>query len=164
MLDFNHFNNTNELVGKLSSQSWKVAQEKEGGLFDMDGRAFASVYHDSLDVRNHGGKVYLPEILHEKVGLKYRELVTGRRVSDPLRDSADDNTGESLPTQLENSFQDSLQVADPNSQRVLNVLRNLLMHQVLVEYMYKIVWRLLNLNAVFIISKWLLQLNYFFRF
>jgi len=73
-----------QLVGKLWGLCLKSSERPCGiDLFDKDAIAYAKAYKNALDVQKHGGTVYLPGRLHEKLH-KFWPLLSGGGDLDDL--------------------------------------------------------------------------------
>mmetsp|Transcript_10202 Transcript_10202/g.22683 ORF Transcript_10202/g.22683 Transcript_10202/m.22683 type:complete len:1127 (-) Transcript_10202:57-3437(-) len=77
MLDFSTQNAESHITGKLYSLCI-AASKKSGGkidIYDEDAVAYAQAYKDSLDIQKHGGKIFLPNHLHDSISLSLRTLL-----------------------------------------------------------------------------------------
>ena len=70
MLDFS----THQLAGALVGTLYRLCEEYSD-IYNEDACAYGQAYKDSMDIQKHGGKVYLPEHLHENVPEKFRPLL-----------------------------------------------------------------------------------------
>ena len=64
-----------QMVKKFHALSKKTADNSDAFMADADCRAFAAAYQAALDIGKHGGKVTLPEHLHDKVPQALRHLL-----------------------------------------------------------------------------------------
>lgn len=71
MVETQSMRNQNDLTGKLFNHCMKKTD-----LFDEDTHFLSDAYKDSLDIRKHGGKVFLPPHLHELVPEKLRDALS----------------------------------------------------------------------------------------
>jgi len=84
MLDFPCQRATAQLVGKLWGLCLKSSERPCGiDLFDKDAIAYAKAYKNAFDLQKHGGTVYSPGRLHEKLH-KFRPLLSGGGDLDDL--------------------------------------------------------------------------------
>ena len=77
MLDFALQNAESRITGKLYKLTFE-ASKKVGGtidIFDEDACAYAQAYKDALDIKKHGGKIFLPKHLHDSIPCSLRTLL-----------------------------------------------------------------------------------------
>ena len=69
MLDFSAQSAQGRIVGKLYTECFEASKKNSKGfdIYDEDACAFAKAYKNALEMQKHGGKIFLPEHLHEKI-------------------------------------------------------------------------------------------------
>jgi hypothetical protein len=65
----------NTLISKLYRNAQEIADKSDQFMHDPDAVAFARAYKKSLELGKHGGKVYLPLHLHEKLPKRLGHLL-----------------------------------------------------------------------------------------
>ena len=77
MLDFTLQNAESQIIGKLYTLCVS-ASKKVGGkvdIYDKDACSFAQAYQDALDIKKHGGKIYLPSHLNDSIPSSLKHLL-----------------------------------------------------------------------------------------
>jgi len=69
MLDFQTQKIGSQIAGKLHSLCHKASTKDSGeiDLYDRNAISFARAFKDALDIKKHGGKIGLPEHLHNQL-------------------------------------------------------------------------------------------------
>lgn len=77
MLDFKTQLKGSEMVSNLYRLCVNASKRDDGSvdLCDEDAVAYASAYKDAMDIQKHGGQIYLPQHLHEKLPTGSRHLL-----------------------------------------------------------------------------------------
>eukprot|EP00970_Alexandrium_tamarense_P002641 scaffold370_cov192-Alexandrium_tamarense.AAC.2 len=77
MLDFSKQQAESTLVSTFYRKCFECSKQDNGmhDIYNEDACAFAYAYKDAMDIQKHGGKIYLPEHLHQQVTPTQRELL-----------------------------------------------------------------------------------------
>ena len=75
MLNLPQGERLNRLISYLYKENKNAAKGSKNSIHDEDALAFGRAYKKALELEKHGGKVYLPEHLHERIPKEFRKLL-----------------------------------------------------------------------------------------